>query len=148
MGITLMQRCRRSRHFFFFFNDTATTEIYTLSLHDALPISRYVIAASGGEQDYEKQHLPSPRLPRNRDVPCQTHINCRATATAFSAARRTLSATNHSQAASGRFRSGVIAPTAIPPCPALPTLVGGSKSPPRTSNASIESELSSASISG
>src|SRR3989442_9039506 len=27
---------------FFFFNDTATTEIYTLSLHDALPISTYV----------------------------------------------------------------------------------------------------------
>src|SRR2546427_6492260 len=26
-------------HFSFFFNDTATTEIYTLSLHDALPIS-------------------------------------------------------------------------------------------------------------
>src|SRR3712207_8216661 len=26
------------RHLFFFFNDTATTEIYTLSLHDALPI--------------------------------------------------------------------------------------------------------------
>src|SRR3712207_8666893 len=26
---------------FFFFNDTATTEIYTLSLHDALPISRH-----------------------------------------------------------------------------------------------------------
>ena len=25
---------------FFFFNDTATTEIYTLSLHDALPIPR------------------------------------------------------------------------------------------------------------
>src|SRR2546430_10460261 len=29
--------------FFFFFNDTATTEIYTLSLHDALPI--YPVAA-------------------------------------------------------------------------------------------------------
>src|SRR5579884_4397545 len=28
---------------FFFFNDTATTEIYTLSLHDALPISPPVI---------------------------------------------------------------------------------------------------------
>src|SRR6266436_1545734 len=28
---------------FFFFNDTATTEIYTLSLHDALPISAAVI---------------------------------------------------------------------------------------------------------
>src|SRR2546423_10093825 len=26
--------------YYFFFNDTATTEIYTLSLHDALPISR------------------------------------------------------------------------------------------------------------
>src|SRR5688572_31119751 len=26
---------------YFFFNDTATTEIYTLSLHDALPIYRY-----------------------------------------------------------------------------------------------------------
>ena len=29
---------------FFFFNDTATTEIYTLSLHDALPISPALIA--------------------------------------------------------------------------------------------------------
>src|SRR2546429_440448 len=29
--------------FFFFFNDTATTEIYTLSLHDALPICSLVI---------------------------------------------------------------------------------------------------------
>src|SRR5256885_7720850 len=28
--------------FFFFFNDTATTEIYTLSLHDALPISYHL----------------------------------------------------------------------------------------------------------
>src|SRR2546422_3247114 len=32
---TLIEYC-----FFFFFNDTATTEIYTLSLHDALPILR------------------------------------------------------------------------------------------------------------
>src|SRR2546427_4932981 len=29
---------RLALYFFFFFNDTATTEIYTLSLHDALPI--------------------------------------------------------------------------------------------------------------
>src|SRR2546430_12591598 len=29
---------------FFFFNDTATTEIYTLSLHDALPISLLALA--------------------------------------------------------------------------------------------------------
>src|SRR2546430_10958445 len=36
-GSSLPSTCVRS--FFFFFNDTATTEIYTLSLHDALPIS-------------------------------------------------------------------------------------------------------------
>src|SRR6516162_9616921 len=42
--------------FFFFFNDPATTEIYTLSLHDALPISR-----PGGDV---------PRPPRRRqDLP-------------------------------------------------------------------------------
>ena len=34
--------------FVFFFNDTATTEIYTLSLHDALPICR-------GEGDIERE---------------------------------------------------------------------------------------------
>src|SRR5690554_8084996 len=34
--------------FFFFFNDTATTEIYTLSLHDALPISPRSTHAHGG----------------------------------------------------------------------------------------------------
>src|SRR3712207_7697331 len=31
---------------FFFFNDTATTEIYTLSLHDALPISGFSISGT------------------------------------------------------------------------------------------------------
>src|SRR6202011_6346511 len=37
---------------FFFFNDTATTEIYTLSLHDALPIWRFGrrTGAGGGRQ--------------------------------------------------------------------------------------------------
>src|SRR5260221_9896132 len=37
---------------FFFFNDTATTEIYTLSLHDALPISR------GVRDDLRGDHRP------------------------------------------------------------------------------------------
>src|SRR5260370_14354377 len=36
----LLLHCRLSVYTFFFFNDTATTEIYTLSLHDALPICR------------------------------------------------------------------------------------------------------------
>src|SRR2546429_8131057 len=34
----MLQARRRGVFIFFFFNDTATTEIYTLSLHDALPI--------------------------------------------------------------------------------------------------------------
>src|SRR3712207_2584767 len=42
-----------STMFYFFFNDTATTEIYTLSLHDALPIwwrfgALYAISVLGG----------------------------------------------------------------------------------------------------
>src|SRR2546429_1211903 len=38
----------RSINTFFFFNDTATTEIYTLSLHDALPIS-YIRSRTRGD---------------------------------------------------------------------------------------------------
>src|SRR5256885_4930028 len=45
---SLVDACLRCRWLcFFFFNDTATTEIYTLSLHDALPIySGYRVPAS------------------------------------------------------------------------------------------------------
>src|SRR3989475_4796992 len=42
---TLPVPCPRTL-FFFFFNDTATTEIYTLSLHDALPIFGIPAAAA------------------------------------------------------------------------------------------------------
>src|SRR5256885_2551436 len=41
---------------FFFFNDTATTEIYTLSLHDALPISFHRLRGGG------REHVRGPRL--------------------------------------------------------------------------------------
>src|SRR3989442_11625953 len=41
---------------FFFFNDTATTEIYTLSLHDALPISR----DGGGGSDRGRARAGGP----------------------------------------------------------------------------------------
>src|SRR5438309_5988763 len=43
-SFSISSLCFLSSSFFFFFNDTATTEIYTLSLHDALPISRKVSA--------------------------------------------------------------------------------------------------------
>src|SRR5436189_6347112 len=49
--------------FFFFFNDTATTEIYTLSLHDALPIcalralDRLLLAATDADGDLARLAL-------------------------------------------------------------------------------------------
>src|SRR3989454_12047952 len=46
--------------YFFFFNDTATTEIYTLSLHDALPISRVSFSHSSATR-------PLPFPPRGPD---------------------------------------------------------------------------------
>src|SRR6266478_9861917 len=56
--------------FFFFFNDTATTEIYTLSLHDALPISPYsltttAVPAPSGLSSSARINvvLPEPRKP-------------------------------------------------------------------------------------
>src|SRR5258708_28755808 len=61
--------------FFFFFNDTATTEIYTLSLHDALPISRrlllddpFVCAQPAAvEWRYQQLALPPGGLPAQRE---------------------------------------------------------------------------------
>src|SRR3712207_9077207 len=50
----------------FFFNDTATTEIYTLSLHDALPISRNAIDRKSRVSPITRSTKPlsmrSPRL--------------------------------------------------------------------------------------
>src|SRR5256885_5990618 len=52
---------------FFFFNDTATTEIYTLSLHDALPI--YPL----GKHDQSKLYKPSMGCFLNKYVFCLGH---------------------------------------------------------------------------
>src|SRR5258708_30398268 len=41
---------------FFFFNDTATTEIYTLSLHDALPISDLAPVEQLGRRQVALRH--------------------------------------------------------------------------------------------
>src|SRR5690242_21625675 len=52
---------------FFFFNDTATTEIYTLSLHDALPIfvPAGVDRAAGGRE--EDTNVGAPERPPDPD---------------------------------------------------------------------------------
>src|SRR3989442_13783532 len=49
----------------FFFNDTATTEIYTLSLHDALPISHAASTRrTPRDQPGRRSSAPAPRCPR------------------------------------------------------------------------------------
>ena len=44
---------------FFFFNDTATTEIYTLSLHDALPISLPIVKVVSSESEPNGMNVTS-----------------------------------------------------------------------------------------
>src|SRR5437868_12621984 len=46
--------------FFFFFNDASTTEIYTLSLHDALPISYAISNTPAPPLVFEKRSQLSP----------------------------------------------------------------------------------------
>src|SRR5437762_5818397 len=47
----------------FFFNAPATTEIYTLSLHDALPISRGDLCRGGRQERPHRRPGPHPRPP-------------------------------------------------------------------------------------
>src|SRR5436853_3396990 len=55
---------------FFFFNDTATTEIYTLSLHDALPIWAAPDGARGGDRRrLSRWHRPARGRPGSRGLP-------------------------------------------------------------------------------
>src|SRR5712692_11746659 len=63
---------------FFFFNDTATTEIYTLSLHDALPIS---CASAPQEEDPGMPHTKTRPARRSEEhtseLQSQFHLVCR-----------------------------------------------------------------------
>src|SRR3712207_8174792 len=58
--------------FVFFFNDTATTEIYTLSLHDALPIWSRPVVGCFPSVDAAGCGIPGTRSPRRyaRRVSC------------------------------------------------------------------------------
>src|SRR3712207_7883780 len=68
---------------FFFFNDTATTEIYTLSLHDALPISP--VASTPWV-------LRTPRRPSARSQPC----SCWPSSASWASCSRSSSSTSPS----------------------------------------------------
>src|SRR3712207_9496902 len=81
----MLRRHRCTLQFCFFFNDTATTEIYTLSLHDALPI--YLPGAEGADVLAGHRDLPLVRrlllveqaeergLPRARGDRKSTRLN-------------------------------------------------------------------------
>src|SRR5256886_12141494 len=56
---------------FFFFNDTATTEIYTLSLHDALPI---LLRQVGMAEPRQEGGLVLPRRPPRGRLGPVTHV--------------------------------------------------------------------------
>src|SRR5260370_31121911 len=64
---------------FFFFNDTATTEIYTLSLHDALPICRTVRRLPGARIPWagilKFCNIPSLRRSEEHTSELQSHLN-------------------------------------------------------------------------
>src|SRR2546430_12595700 len=65
---------------FFFFNDTATTEIYTLSLHDALPISRQrqvgsaVVGPAHGNGELRQVHRSEEHT---SELQSQSNLVCR-----------------------------------------------------------------------
>src|SRR5256885_16989201 len=60
MTLSIVFVCGHSIVLIFFFNDTATTEIYTLSLHDALPIS---CRTGGGRQGGHRRRALARRGP-------------------------------------------------------------------------------------
>src|SRR2546430_3927338 len=69
---------------FFFFNDTATTEIYTLSLHDALPISLRARQISGRRQRdrrcFRRRHAGRDSLrseEHTSELQSQSNLVCR-----------------------------------------------------------------------
>src|SRR5215510_594347 len=68
----------------FFFNDTATTEIYTLSLHDALPIGEgvfdhdvYVVASDGDLEEGVSGEASSRSEEHTSELQSRGHLVCR-----------------------------------------------------------------------
>src|SRR2546426_6585332 len=70
----------------FFFNDTATTEIYTLSLHDALPIYKHATRAVG---------LANGKNPIPIIVPCHRVVGSKGELTGFGGGLETKRSEEH-----------------------------------------------------
>src|SRR2546422_8569128 len=118
-----------STFFFFFFNDTATTEIYPLSLHDALPIS-----SPGTPSRSDSNNRPSPSLRIGFD-PASRRRNASAT----DARRRTETSggytpTPHRSGSRGRCPPRAPGPllstTQTPPPPPFPPRPRRTHGPP------------------
>src|SRR5256885_3942931 len=62
--------------FFFFFNDTATTEIYTLSLHDALPIWLPGVLRRAGPAKRQRQDEPDRGPGRSEEHTSELQSPC------------------------------------------------------------------------
>src|SRR2546422_4637060 len=65
---------------FFFFNDTATTEIYTLSLHDALPICGWnhgMLADKGGRILFVAGQIVPRSEEHTSELQSRLHLVCR-----------------------------------------------------------------------
>src|SRR2546429_6238387 len=68
--------------FFFFFNDTATTEIYTLSLHDALPICSALLRVyardhRAGAYEIAGQRVLQRSEEHTSELQSRLHLVCR-----------------------------------------------------------------------
>src|SRR5215208_8194070 len=82
-GDDVLERAALAAGYFFFFNDTATTEIYTLSLHDALPSrqSRVCHRRQGEESGWQARSAPGEWLSRSEEhtseLQSRGHLVCR-----------------------------------------------------------------------
>src|SRR2546429_4999177 len=77
-GVILHRRPPVFASAFFFFNDTATTEIYTLSLHDALPISQSInnrMPSSTTSRHHSKKTQRSEE--HTSELQSRLHLVCR-----------------------------------------------------------------------
>src|SRR2546430_12198525 len=79
----LLLSCTRPRfdYCFFFFNDTATTEIYTLSLHDALPIYPDLASNLAEHLGHDPKLVGAPHMDRSEEhtseLQSQSNLVCR-----------------------------------------------------------------------
>src|SRR5260370_10087280 len=74
-GLMSLSGARSRSSLFFFFNDTATTEIYTLSLHDALPIFFFAGGGAAEGSGLARTRPVNPDRSEEHTSELQSHLN-------------------------------------------------------------------------